>query len=180
MAEGEKEKKVSKKRSHLKEFQQQADGSFSYQGKMLRCSLEKSAYRKRILAMLGGAAAALGFTVADGCLTGSGMDGHFYLVLPYAGTLIVLVRLVWNLAQLLRKGPELREYVYKRTAERLPPQILLGIIFPLLILAGLFYTRLRGIYTGYGTGAVLYPVFQGMTLGGCVLVWTLNRTMEWS
>ena len=63
------------------------------------------------------------------CLTGSGMDGHYYLVLPYAGTLIVLVRLVWNLAQLLRKGPELREYVYKRTTERLPPQILLGIFF---------------------------------------------------
>lgn len=176
----EKEKKVSKKRRHLKEFQQQADGSFSYQGKILCCNLEKTVYQKRILMMLGGAVASLGFTVAAGCVTGTGMDGHFFLVLPYAGTLIVLIRLVWNLAQLLQKGPVLREYVYKRTALRLPPQILLGIFLPLLLLAGLCYVRIKGIDTGDGPGAVLFLLSQAVTMTGCLFVWKLYKKMNWS
>lgn len=176
----EKERKVSKKRSHLKEFKRREDGSYSYEGKMLYCSLSGSAYRNRVLGMLLISMAALGVTVTAGCFTGTGMEGHFYLVIPYAGTLVILIRLVWNLAQLLHAGPVLREYAYKRTAERLPPQVLGGMLLPLLALAGVLYGRVKGSYIGNGAGAVVFVLSQVVSFAGCLTVWLLKKELRWS
>lgn len=168
-----------RKRKYLKDFKPDADGSYSYQGKIMHCTLNGADYKKTMLPMLLIAILAMVLVLAAGCLPHTGMEGCFYLLLPYVGTLVILIRLVWNLGQLLYHGPEIREYIYKNTGERLPAQLLFGTILPLAALAGVLYARIRGVYQGSGAGAILFAVSMAGAVAGCQTIRLLGRNLAW-
>lgn len=175
----ENEKKYSRKRRYLKDFKPNDDGSFSYQGAVMHCTLTGEDYRKTITRMLLVAVLALALVFAAGCVRGTGMEGCFYLLLPYAGTLVILIRLVWNLIRLLYTGSDIREYVYKRTAERLPAQLLFGTILPAIALGGVIYGQIRGTNTGGGSGLIVFVISQIGAIIACQGIRILGRELAW-
>ncbi|MBQ7371705.1 MAG: hypothetical protein IJW67_07475 [Blautia sp.] len=168
-----------RKRKYLKDFKPDEDGSYSYQGAVMHCTLTGEEYKKTLRSMLLIAILAMALVLAAGCLPHTGMEGCFYLLLPYAGTLVLLIRLVWNLGQLLYHGSEIREYIYKNTGERLPAQLLFGTILPLIGLAGVVYARARGTYQGSGAGAVLFVISLLAAAAGTQAIRLLGRQLAW-
>ena len=109
----ERAKKHSGKRAYLNNFEWREDGTYVYTGQYQNCHLTPEAYRREMTVLLLAALISVALSFAAGCFTGTGMEGCFYLLLPYAGGLVVMVRTAWALIQMLHAGPRLRSYIYE-------------------------------------------------------------------
>ena len=111
----EQEKKRRGRRAHLDDFQKTASGDYVYSGKLH--PFKPGVYtRKQALLRLWLAAAGLAAALAAaGCIPVAGMRNTFYVILPYAASLLAAVSVVWLMCRLTAGGDPLRDYVYAAT-----------------------------------------------------------------
>ena len=176
----ERAKKHSGKRAYLNNFERGEDGTYAYNGQYQNCHLTPEAYRREMTVLLLAALISVALSFAAGCFTGTGMEGCFYLLLPYAGGLVVMVRTAWALIQMFHAGPRLRSYIYDKTAGALPRKTAFSIILSVAALAGLIYAAVIGAYTGRGVGAVLFVISRLAEFLAGVLIRKRSENICWN
>lgn len=130
-------KPLKGRRAKVNFFTQAEDGKYVYNGKLYifqegQRLTAKQAVRFRALC----AAALFILAVVCGCLPVEGMKNTFYVILPYVGTLMASVSIVWAVIRMAYWGSELREYVYKATVKQLPVRCVLCAVMAGLALIG--------------------------------------------
>ena len=176
----ERAKKYSGKRAYLNNFEWREDGSYVYTGQYQNCHLTPVAYRREMTVLLLPAVISVALSFAAGCVADTGMEGCFYLLLPYAGGLVVMVRTAWALIRMLHAGPRMRSYAYDKTAAALPRRTAFAVILPGAALVGFIYAMLSGTYTGRGIGAVLFVISQLAEFLASLLIRMRSKNISWS
>lgn len=112
MAEEERKKG---RRARLSGFAPTATGEYVYTGGHYAYVEQGGSYKRFLAAQWALALGCLGCTVGGGCVSGPGMGNSFYVIIPWAGTLIAAVTVVWAVARMAYWGNPLRDYVYEKT-----------------------------------------------------------------
>lgn len=170
---------MKKNRKILNDFQKNEAGNYEYAGVHMICSLPEGEYRRNVFWLLLPALLSTALDVAAGCLPGTGMEGCFYLLLPYAGGLVAMLLLVWTLVQMLHAGPRLRAYTYDRIMGALPRRAMFAVMLGGAGLLGLCFGLVTGTYAGYGMEGLLFGLSQIVQLAAAVWVHRESRKLEW-
>ncbi len=143
------------RKAHLNDFQKTVTGEYIYTGKTYQWDSPRG---RSLLLLWLLALAAFGGSIAGGCIPNTGMERHFWSLLPYAATLIVSGVQGWTVYRLTDGGNPIRDYVWQETVQRLP---VLGIV-----------TAVLAAVTGLATliGAFL-PSFTGNVLMTVLFLW---------
>ena len=167
------------KKDYLNEFRPDESGKYSYQGKFYGFAGDeaerKKAYTNLWLLFAAAAAAAL----ISGSLSGGGITNTFYVIIPYIGEVSALFALVWNQSKLLKKGGEVREYVYNAAHPKIPTAAMLLAFFA--IVGGLL-SLVFSIASGFQDGvlnAVLYVVLKAVSAALALFYRKYFSRLEW-
>ena len=113
-------KSAKARKSYLKDFKKDKDGKYVYQGDWYRYQYGQMS-RQGLLARLWGMCAVLVCTaVAAGCVPAAGMDECFYVLLPYAVSVVSGISVCWSLGRLTAGGEKIRSYVYETSCSKIP------------------------------------------------------------
>jgi len=158
------EKKRGGRRAYLNDFSPRVDGGYDYNG-TLHSFQEDSMSRRQAMArlwVLSGVSAAL--IIIAGCVPAAGTANCPYVLLPYAGSAVSAVSVIWLMARMSYAGDPLRDYVYKATVEQYELRSMLVIVFAALSLAGdALYLILNGVQ-GLVWGTIAFWLCQGAAI----------------
>lgn len=177
MAEG---KKRRGRRAYLEDFQKTATGEYVYTGKLHHYETKDIPRKKALLRLwLMTTAMAAGAVVA-GCVPAAGMSGVFYVLLPYAGTLLSAVSVLWLMCRLSAGGDPLRHYIYTATVGQMRLRGYLVLIFSALALAGeAVYIALHG-FGSVPAGTAVFLGCQVICLTAALLWKSFVKKLSWS
>ena len=125
----------NKRRSELEHIQRNAQGEYIYTGVLYTY---RGIYpRGRAIALLW-LVHVCGFAalVVAGTISVPGMNGHWYVILPYTAAIILTMSALWSLGQLTAAGEPIREYVADTACKRLPQRDTLTVIAAALTFIG--------------------------------------------
>lgn len=167
------------RRAYLNDFQQTAGGDYVYTGQMVQWPQaggwsRREALVRLWLCMLPGLAAAL----VGGCLSGTGMDGRAFVLLPYMVGLVLAACTAWPVLRLTTAGEALlRAYVFHETVERLPGLSLAWAICSGVTLGAELVNLAVPGFSGTWPMALLLAALEGISmLSALALRRTLRRT----
>lgn len=155
------EKKRGGRRAYLNDFSPRLDGGYDYNG-ALHAFQEGSMSRRQAMTRLWALSAVSAMLIiAAGCVPAAGTANCPYVLLPYAGSAVSAVSVIWLMARLSGGGDPLRDYVYKATVEQYALRSMLVIVFTALSLAGdALYLILNGVQ-GLVWGTAAFWLCQG-------------------
>ena len=114
------------------------NGNYVYTGPLYSLSAEADITAKRASVrrlLLGGCIVAL--SLMCGILPVPGMNNTFYVIVPYAGTLIFAAVSLWKSARIAYwGGDKLREYVFESTVKQFPVHTLFCAVFAVASVIG--------------------------------------------
>ena len=120
-----------------------------------------------------------GLSIAAGCVTGTGMEGAFYLLLPYALGLILDLLLLASVGRLVVTRGRLQTYAYEKMIRRCPYEAGGRALLGFIGLAGFIGAVITKNYRGEGAGAAIYAFSQAAgAVGGFVLL-RISRGISW-
>ena len=152
------------RRSYLRDFVKNADGTYVYTGKMWHAD---PALRRRILVKLWALQAGMLLSVIlPGFATTAGLQNTFYVILPYMLWLISDIALTYTLGSMTFGGNPLRDYIYERSVARYAFLTLLPLTGAALTAAGLLVFLLRD---GSGEGAVVCLICSAVQIAVSVM-----------
>lgn len=106
-----KKKSISiKKRDHLDTYKMGASGQYVYTGKYIDWVSDR---KKGITLLIILAALETIAAIAAGCIPGTGMEGRFYIVIPYIITLVLVLINDWKIIRFIYAGNRIKEYIFK-------------------------------------------------------------------
>ncbi|MDO5416930.1 MAG: hypothetical protein Q4F29_07015 [Lachnospiraceae bacterium] len=114
------EKKRRGRRDYLNSFQKDSSGNFVYEGEYYVFDGTKPELRRALAKLWALCLVLLAALLAAGCVDGPGTGNCFYVLLPYAVSLIAGIRTCWALGRLTAGGNPMREYVYQASVEKIP------------------------------------------------------------
>jgi hypothetical protein len=102
-----------------------------------------------------------------GCVPAHGMEGSFYVLLPYVASLLSVFLILWLMVRLTAGGDPLRDYVYKATVGKYAARSALAMICAGCAGAGeCAYLLLHG-FESYGDGVFL-ACQAALCIGACL------------
>lgn len=168
-----------KRREYLEDFHRDLNGEYIYEGEYYRYADEGLPYR-RAMPRLGLLCAAMLLAQgAAGCVPSVGMSGKFYVILPYALSLVSSVSVCWAMARLWNGGERLRAYVYEATVKALPRRALLTLVFSAICIAGEIFCLLRSGAEHDLTGSMAFLALNAAALLCALLARRLLRGCRW-
>ena len=174
-----KEKRRRRRREYLDSYQVDEEGNYSYSGEYWSWASENGPFRDYVRRLLLWGAAALLVPFAAGCFRETGMEGCFYLLIPYAAGIVISVRTLWAAIQIRMEGEKMRGYVYKRTVQTFPRKTAAGIVVSAAALAGILFSALTGTFRGRGAGAAVFCASQAVSLACWLLIRRKTRRTTW-
>lgn len=172
-------KKGKGRRAYLNDFQTTVNGEYIYCGAYYSFAgkeKERKLFQQKLLAL---SACSVGCGVVSGCVPAPGTLNCFYVLLPYLGSLLSGVSLLWAAVRLAAGGGELREYVYHATVEQLPARTALSMGFAGLSLLGELLYWMRSGAQGQGVGLAVFLAAQALALGCAVRIRRAGKTACW-
>lgn len=121
-------------------------------------------------------------SVLCGVLPVPGMTDAFYVIIPYALTLIFSAVLLWKSVRVLYWGGErLREYIYNATVMKFPVLTLLCAVFAGVSAVGeVVYLVLNGADKARAPLAILFILFHGAILALALLRRKFETAVTWN
>lgn len=167
------------RRSHLSDFQQTVGGEYIYRGSH-RVFTGSQQQRKALLTRVTCLAIImLTCSVVCGCIGVPGSINCFYVILPYAATLLSTVTMVWGLVKLIRGGDPLREYIYTASVQKFSLRgIVTMVLAALAIVCEVLYVTLNGT-EGLTAGFVVFLLFHAVIFAGAFLWRCWIRPQLW-
>ena len=120
MSEQEKKRKKSGRAARIESYVPTAGGGYRYIGKHYlfpegqRLTYKRYMQMRLMLSILSGLA-----VIGSGLINSPGMHNTFYVIIPFAGSFILTVAVLWSLCRAMYHGVPLKEYVYDATIVRL-------------------------------------------------------------
>ena len=149
-----------RRKKNLEHYRQGENGRVEYTGSYTQILLEEEAFAKGMRRQLGAGLCVLALLIGAGCVPGTGMEGHFYLLFPYAAELILCVlqiRCIWDAK---REGLRQRRYFYEKNQANLRGMTWGLWILCVWVLAGTAWLLIRGKAAADGAGACLLLISQ--------------------
>lgn len=168
-----------KRREYLENFHTDLNGEYVYEGEYYRYAGEALPYgrlKKRLGALC---AAMLLAQVAAGCVPAAGMNGKFYVIMPYALCLVSTISVCWAMARLRQGGERLRAYVYEATVKALPGRALLTLVLSALCIAGELISLLSGGVEISPVGSAAFLLLHALTLLSALMIRRLLSACRW-
>jgi hypothetical protein len=108
--------------SHLNSFQLNLNGEYVYAGALYRYE-GAAPFRSAVKALIALGCVLIAAVIGTGFVEAPSMlgFGSFYVILPFIGEFVCAILAAWSLGLLVYHGDELREYLYRRSVERLNP-----------------------------------------------------------
>lgn len=180
MADNEKNTKGAKpgkkknRRAYLDDFRQDESGRYVYTGSLYVYNTQSPTRRQALTRLWALTAAAAAAVVVPGLLPDTVPSG-FYVAPLYACGLVALISVCWALAQLTAAGDPVREYVYRKTVEKLPLRVTLTAIFSCMAAAG------RAVYLVLHRGQDLIGpalLFILLEIAAAAAMWEAKKTLS--
>ncbi len=176
MAEGKKRRR----RAYLTDFRAEVGGGYVYTGPLYHFQPGRLS-RGRALALLWGLTALMALcAVGAGCIDAAGMGDCWYVIAPWAATLISMASVVWLMCRLSAGGDPLRGYVYTATVERFAPRSALVVGFSACAVLGELIFLLRNGAQGRQGGTALFLVCMVLAMGSAALWRRVTKGLKWS
>ncbi len=173
----EPEPKQKGRRAYLNDYEKDASGSYIYTGTTYHWKSPRKASLRGLWMM---AVASFAAQIAAGCISDTGMDGRFWVLLPYAAALIASVSLVWGNYTLAGGGEKIPEHVFQKSVEALPVRALLTAVFSGIALAGELVNLIwQSQFAGNVPGALLFVAAEAVSLVFAVLLRRMVLKLEW-
>ncbi len=168
------------RRAYLDDFQKTASGEYVYTG-VLHHYEGKGMSRGKALAVLWALSAVMAVTaVVPGCVTAVGMQNTIYVLLPYMGSLMSTVSVIWAMCRLAAGGDPLRDYVYRATVGQARLRSLLTAGFTAAALVGSLVCMILHGVGDMLPGTIVFWVCELLLLG-CALLWLrVMNQLRWS
>lgn len=172
---------TKRRQDELKDFVKNAEGELVYTGRVRRYGagnrLSFRAFMRTLLACCGVSAVS---AAAAGSIRVPGMLNHWYVILPYAATLISSVLSLWGAVRTALNGAELREHVYRRTVELQRPRAGACIIFSAVTLASYCMHMVNNGPGDFSRLSIaVFPVFLILSGSMSYAVFSLTKTAVW-
>lgn len=159
------------------------NGNYVYTGPLYSLCAEaritaKQASARRLI--FSGAIALL--SLLCGILPVPGMSNTFYVIVPYAGTLVFAAVSLWKSARIAYwGGNSLREYVFDSTAKQLPVYTLLCAVFAIASIIGEgLCLILEGVDSAKLPLAILF-MFAHFAIAALALIWRKQESaLKWT
>ena len=107
-------------REYLNDFKQNESGEYIYRGATFAFAGDVLDERRFKTAVILLSALAAVFTLAPECLPPTSMSRSVITIIPWAMSLAAVFLTIWASVRLLCRFNDLKEYVYRKTAARLP------------------------------------------------------------
>ena len=171
--------KSPKRKEYLKDYQQGADGKYTYSGKTYGLSGTDEDRKKSYLILVVIVAALTASVIGSGLIDAAGMVNTFYVIIPFIGEVCALFALWWYLAHLMMEGPKVRGYVFEKANGRIPPAALILIFFAVcgLVMSAVF--QLFNGFEGKMMKCILYLVLKALNAGLAFLFRKYYNNLEW-
>ena len=158
------------------------NGNYVYTGPLYSLSTEANitanqAGVRRLL--FGGVIIAL--SLLCGILPVPGMSNTFYVIVPFAGTLVFASVSLWKSARITYWGSDsLREYVFETTAKQLPVHTLVCAVFAVISVIGeAFYLVFEGIDPAKLPIAVVFLTAHA-SIAALAMIWRKREaSLKW-
>lgn len=170
-------KKRSGKRAYLNDFKPNVAGEFIYTGKTYRWQQDRKPVLLRLWLLSGIAAAA---TLINGCISGTGMDKHFWTLLPWVISLVAALSMVYAVGRLTFAGEQVREYILEATVEKIPMRGMICAVFAGVSAVGGIVNLFLADFAGNLVCGVIFVVLQGASAGCSVVLRRTVERLEWA
>jgi len=174
-----------KRTEHLKDIRQDPSGAWSYEGKWMVCTLPDGRRRRVTVFLWGLLALAACCIILCGCLQGTGMEGCFYVLLPYASGVFALCFSIRHLLAVTSGKGRMWEYQYEKHVPGLSVSLAWGFLSCLLCVSGRIAEAAgSGGWESAGMmgAAKSGPVFLGLQAATAVLFlagFFLQKKLTW-
>lgn len=139
------ERKRRGRRAHLDDFQRSVSGEYIYTGKTHPFPAGGMTRRMFLARLWTLAGVMLAGGILAGCLPAAGVGDTPYVILPYVGSLLSAVSVVWLMCRLTGGGDPLPNYIYQKTVGQFALRGILTLTFSCAALAGeVLYLALHG------------------------------------
>lgn len=171
--------KYKGRRAYLNDYQQNADGSYTYTGSLYvyqgQASLPLVKVRLWIFGVL-----MLAALIACGCMTVPGLNSCAYLLIPYALTVTSAITVCWALANFTAGGCPLKEYIYLSTIPKIPARALLTAITSAMVFGGEIFFVLQNGSNGKTMETILFLILDAVSFLSSVFLRKTVKEMLWT
>ena len=165
-------KSAKARKSYLKDFKKDKDGKYVYQGDWYRYQYGQMS-RQGVLGRLWGMCAVLVCTgVAAGCVPTAGMDEYFYVLLPYAVSVVSGISVCWSLGRLTAGGEKIRSYVYETSCSKIPFRSAVAAVFAGITVLGELLFLILHHFEGMDGWVVLFLILE---VASCISAFQIHR-----
>ncbi len=188
------ETKKKNRRAYLNSFRKNKEGKYDYTGNVYYFEgndiegngVEGNGFgengetlRSRLIKLWLPGAVLMGCLIAAGCISAPGMDNCFYVLLPYAASLMAGISMLWALGRMTAGGNPLKEYVYQASVEKLPERAAMTVFFTAAAAAGeAIYICLHGT-EGKLAGFCIFMLLNFVSAGAAFMLRREIQTMKW-
>lgn len=158
--------KKKRSKAYLDDFKKTASGEYAWQGAEYAWDGGKAGQRRALFKLWTAGSAMAAATLAAGCIPAAGMDGCFYLLLPYLLQAVLVIRVLWLLGRLSGAGSRIRAYIYEETVHKFPFSIRAYMICTGVVLVCEAFFLLRNGFQGKIFSTALFAVAELVSLTG--------------
>ena len=175
------QRKLRGKAAKAAYFVPTGNGNYTYIGPQYSLSLDagitaKKAGARRIIISI----CIVALSVVCGLLPVPGMSNTFYVIIPYALTMIFGVVLLWKSSRITYWGSDsLREYVYNTTVTQLPVYATLCAVFACVSVAGEGLCLILEKANRNVLFAVIFILSHIVIFALSILLRRLEKPLEW-
>ena len=179
------EARVRRRTEHLQDIRQDADGRWSYEGEWMEC-VSDVGERRRVLSFVWCllAAAAVSCLVC-GCIRGTGMEGCWYVLIPYASSVFAVCFCARHLYAVTAAGGRMWNHHHAKHMLGLEPCLIWGFISSLLCVIG----RLAlAVFSGglvsaaapvSAAGSIWFLLLQAIVCAAYLAAFKLQKKLVW-
>ncbi len=172
-------KKKQKKRAYLDDYKRNCDGTFSYTGSFMICAGDEKEYKKIKTSLLCISAFILALQILCGIIPAEGMLGCPYVILPYAFSFIVLVRILWAAGKLYMSEYPVKEYVFSATVVKVQNYSLVLTAFVATATAGnMVFTAINGWGRSI-SASICFIVLEFISMTCAVVLRRISTSVKW-
>ena len=177
--------RARKKTEHLQDIRQDASGRWAYEGEWMECTLD-AGERRRVLALVWGLlAAAAASCLVCGCIRGTGMEGCWYVLIPYASSVFAVCFCAGHLYAVTAGRGRMWKHRHTKHMLGLEPCLIWGFISSLLCVIGrlalaVFSGGFAGAAaTGSTGGSIWFLVLQIISCAAFLAARSLQKKLVW-
>lgn len=166
--------------SHLNSFQLNLDGEYVYAGALYRYE-GPAPFRGAVKSLIALCCVLIAAVIGTGLVEAPSMlgFGSFYVILPFIGEFVCAILAAWSLGLLAYHGDELREYLYRRSVERLTPCLYLTAGFAAAGVAGnLAFVLIHG-FLGKTAATLALFALKLIVIASALLMLRRTKAMVW-